>query len=77
LKCPECGAELLEVGYPDEFGFQKYRCLNDCKFKPPISWKVLNALGYCVWITAIVIFLIIFAPFIIADYFFSRAGCSE
>lgn len=77
MKCPNCGAELIEVGYPDEIGFQSYRCPNDCKFKPPLSWKIWNAFGYCVWIAATISLLIIFAPFIIADYILDMKRCSE
>jgi len=72
LRCPDCGAELLEVGYPDELGFQKYRCPNGCKFVPPISWKVWNAFGYAIWIVATFSALIILSPFLIARFLFDK-----
>ena len=40
MKCPICKAELLEVGYPDELGYQKYACPNGCEF-----WRACELLG--------------------------------
>lgn len=57
-KCPICGAELMEVGYPDELGYQRYRCPNGCRFSTPLSWKVRNALT----VVAIVLTFAIFIP---------------
>ena len=38
MKCPICKAELLEVGYPDELGYQKYACPNGCEFWKTRRW---------------------------------------
>ncbi len=67
MRCPVCGSELVEVGYPDELGFQHYRCPNDCEFEPPLSWKMWNAFGYSVLILISVVFLVLMSPLIIAD----------
>ena len=63
-RCPVCGEELIEVGHPDECGFQAYRCPNDCKFKPPLSWRVWNAVGLAIYVTLMVITLI---PMLLAE----------
>ena len=45
MKCPICGSELLEVGYPDELGYQRYCCPNDCEFWKTKQW-ILRARAY-------------------------------
>ena len=47
MRCPVCGKELIEVGYPKEF-YREYRCPNGCKFDLPLSWRVRNAIGVAV-----------------------------
>jgi len=66
-KCPVCGAELIEVGYPVDF-FQEYRCPNGCKFKPPISWKVYNTFATVLTILLFGILTLTFSPVIIYNY---------
>ena len=65
--CPVCRSKLLEVGYPDEFGFQEYRCPNDCEFSPPVSWRIWNAFGYALILLLTVVSLVLLSPFIIAS----------
>jgi len=60
-KCPVCGEELMEVGYPDELGFQKYKCPNGCKFETPLSWKIWNAVGVAIFLALLLIGLVISA----------------
>lgn len=61
-RCPSCGAKLLEVGYPDETGFQELRCPNDCKFEAPLSWKLWNAVGFSLYLFILSFTLLITAP---------------
>jgi len=56
-KCPICKTDLLEEGYPDELGFQRYRCPNGCKFDTPLSWKVQNAVALTITFVAYLFFL--------------------
>ena len=74
-KCPKCGAELLEVGYPDELGFQRYRCPNNCKFETPLSWKIHNAVAIFILFIAylFMIPIAVFVRFIIAVVDFARS----
>ncbi len=45
VKCVICGSPLHEVGYPDELGYQTYRCENDCAFWETWSWKIRKVVG--------------------------------
>ncbi|HDH45020.1 MAG TPA: hypothetical protein ENG66_06500 [Thermococcus sp.] len=62
-KCPVCGEELLEVGYPKDF-LQEYRCPNGCRFEAPLSWKIQNAFGVFIIILAIIALAIILTAMI-------------
>jgi len=62
-----CGSKLIEVGYPDEAGFQSYRCPNDCKFEQPLSWKVWNAIGVTILLLLMILAIVFTSPFIIVD----------
>jgi len=57
-KCPICKSELIPVGYPDELGFQKYRCPNGCKFSTPLSWKIHNAVATVVIVALMLFFFL-------------------
>jgi len=54
-RCPVCGENLVEVGYPKDF-FQEYRCPNGCSFETPLSWKIKDRFTI---VFAIVVLLII------------------
>lgn len=58
-KCPKCGSELLPVGYPDETGAQRYKCPNGCNFKPPLSWKIKNAVATVVILLVYLLFTLV------------------
>ena len=68
-KCPVCGAELIEVGFPKDF-YQEYRCPNGCEFKPPLSWKIYNAsaavLTVVLYSLSMLLFLLLL-PFVIVS----------
>lgn len=72
LSCPVCGNKLVEMGYPDELGFQSYRCPNDCQFEPPFSWKLWNAIGFVILFLFMIICIIAFSPYIFFDRIVSR-----
>jgi len=57
-KCPICGSNLLEVGWPDELGFRRYRCPNGCEFETPLSWKVSNAVKSIVVVLVLLLGLV-------------------
>ncbi len=59
LRCPKCGSELLAEGYPDELGFQRYRCPNGCEFGTPLSWRIKNAIGVFFVATLMVLMLFV------------------
>ena len=42
MKCPECGAELKGVGYPNDV-FQHFVCPNGCK--PALTWWIEEVLN--------------------------------
>jgi len=66
-KCPVCGAELIEVGYPTDF-YQEYKCPNGCKFKQPVSWKIYNAFATVLIIILFSFLTLIFSPVILYNY---------
>mgnify|MGYP000162150678 FL=1 len=71
-KCPICGLELMEVGYPDEIGYQQYRCPNDCKFTAPLSWKIWNAVFMTSWLIVMFIMLLFIIPIWAMSYIAGR-----
>ncbi len=57
-KCPKCGEELIEVGYPDEFGFQEYKCPNGCEIETLLHRKVMNNIYVALLLISLSILLI-------------------
>jgi len=39
MNCPICSSELLPVGFPDDLGYQTYRCPNGCEFWNTWRWR--------------------------------------
>jgi len=70
-KCPVCGEELIEVGYPKDF-FQEYKCPNGCDFEPPLSWKIQDALGIAICflfaIALIILAVLTYVPRSVFEY---------
>jgi hypothetical protein len=58
-RCPVCGSELREIGYPKDF-FQYYACPNYCEFETPLSWKVENAIDIIVGFFLLGFFAVLF-----------------
>ena len=63
MRCPVCGAELVKTGYPDELGYQRYRCPNNCEFWKTLRWKARAFAGDAVGLIVEVGFLLLLLPF--------------
>jgi len=60
--CPVCKSELVEVGFPDEIGFQHYKCPNECEFDTPLLWRIQNYILIAGWLVTIAIGLLVVLP---------------